>query len=80
MATSPAAFVDRLVQQRVELVLKDTRRITGRLLGADEHMNVVLDEATEAAGEAHRRLGRIIVRGSNILALHVPDSPVAKGP
>lgn len=80
MASSPSALVDRLVQQRVQLLLKDNRRVSGRLVGCDEHMNVVLDGAEETSGEQRRHLGRIIVRGSNVLALNAPDGLVAKSP
>lgn len=69
MSSSPAALLDRLTQQRVTLLLKDGRSFTGRLLGADEHLNVVLDEAEEHREEISRRLGRVVLRGSNVVSL-----------
>jgi small nuclear ribonucleoprotein len=79
MAASPAQLVERLLQQRVELSLKDERTVTGRLLGCDEHMNLVLDDAQEATPEVTRRLGRIVLRGSNVVTISSPG-PAAPAP
>jgi len=72
MPEGPLALVDRLVDQRVSLRLKDAREIEGKLLGVDEHMNIVLDDANETTAEVSRHLGRLIVRGSNVVALFAP--------
>ncbi len=72
MAEGPLALLERLAEQKVSLRLKDAREIEGTLLGVDDHMNVVLDEATETTAEASRRLGRVVVRGSNVVALFAP--------
>jgi small nuclear ribonucleoprotein len=69
MAT-PAALLERIVQQRVALRLKDARQLSGRLTGVDEHMNLVLDEVEETTESGSRRLGRIVLRGSNVISLH----------
>ncbi len=60
------------MQQRVQLRLKDGRLLVGRLLGCDEHMNLVLDEAEETTPDVARRLGRVVLRGSNLVTLNVP--------
>ena len=73
MAEAPLALVERLVDQRVTLRLKDAREIEGRLLGVDEHMNLVLDDANETSAEVSRHLGRVVVRGSNVVALFAPS-------
>lgn len=73
MAASPSQLVERLLQQRVTLTLKDDRKMTGRLFGCDEHMNVVLDDALEVTPELTRRLGRIVLRGSNVVSITSPD-------
>jgi small nuclear ribonucleoprotein len=72
MPDGPLAVVDRLVDQRVALRLKDAREIEGKLLGVDDHMNVVLDDANEKTEEVSRHLGRVVVRGSNVVALFAP--------
>jgi small nuclear ribonucleoprotein len=77
MAT-PAALLERILQQRVTLILKDRRVLKGRLLGLDEHMNMVLDETEETTEKLSRRLGRVVLRGSNVVSLRA--SPGASGP
>jgi small nuclear ribonucleoprotein len=69
MTEPPVPLVERLLQQRVSILLKDSRRISGRLLGADEHLNLVLDEVDEATEERTRHLGRVVLRGSNVVTL-----------
>ncbi|MCI4334432.1 MAG: LSM domain-containing protein [Thermoplasmata archaeon] len=69
---TPTELLDRLLQQRVELHLKDQRVVSGRLLGSDLHMNLVLDDAEERTAELTRRLGRVVVRGSTVVSLDAP--------
>jgi small nuclear ribonucleoprotein len=66
---TPVSLLERLVHQRVEIRLKDQRILVGRLGGLDEHMNLVLDESEERTPERTRHLGRLVVRGSNIISL-----------
>jgi small nuclear ribonucleoprotein len=70
MAEVPGHLIDRFLTQRVTLLLKDSRQLSGQLVGADEHLNIVLDDAEETTAEVTRRLGRVVLRGSNVLALH----------
>jgi small nuclear ribonucleoprotein (snRNP)-like protein len=79
MPEGPLAVVEKLVDQRVALRLRDASEIEGKLLGLDEHMNVVLDDANETAPAISRHLGRVVVRGSNIVALFAPTSPRPRG-
>jgi small nuclear ribonucleoprotein len=76
MAT-PTVLLEKVLRQRVTLVLKDRRVLKGRLLGLDEHMNIVLDETEETTEKLSRRLGRVVLRGSNVVSLHAgaSDSP-----
>ena len=67
--STPTGWLERIIEQRVSLRLKDTRELTGRLLGLDDHMNLVLDDAEETTPEGSRRLGRLLVRGSNVISL-----------
>ncbi len=73
MTEAPTHLLERVLQQRVTLVLKDARQLTGQLLGADEHMNLVLDDADETTAEVRRHLGRVVLRGSNVVTLHAPQ-------
>ena len=78
MVEAPTHLLERVLQQRVTLVLKDTRQLTGKLLGLDEHMNLVLDDADESTAEVTRHLGRVVLRGSNVVTLHAPQGAAAK--
>jgi small nuclear ribonucleoprotein len=78
MSASPTSVLDRIVQQKVELLLKDGRILAGRLSGVDDHLNVVLDETEERREGATRRLGRVVVRGSNVVSLHAAAGPAAR--
>ena len=79
MAASPVQLLERLVQRPVAIHLKDGRRLSGRLAGCDEHLNVLLEEAVEETVEVQRRLGRIVVRGSNIVRLTASGTPAQRG-
>ena len=78
MAEAPTHLLERVLQQRVTLVLKDSRQLTGKLLGLDEHMNLVLDDADESTAEVTRHLGRVVLRGSNVVTLHAPQGAATK--
>jgi small nuclear ribonucleoprotein (snRNP)-like protein len=78
MVDAPPHLLERVMQQRVTLVLKDARELTGRLLAADEHMNLVLDDAEERTSEVTRHLGRVLLRGSNVVTLHAAQGVPSK--
>jgi small nuclear ribonucleoprotein (snRNP)-like protein len=78
MVDSPTTLVERLLGQRVTLTLKDTRQMVGTLLGVDEHLNLVLDDADETTADVSRHLGRVVLRGSNVVTLHAPQGPALK--
>jgi len=65
----PLDVLEKAVKQKLLLLLKDGRHIEGKLLGYDEYMNLVLDEVEETKDETKRRLGRIILRGSNVVSI-----------
>jgi small nuclear ribonucleoprotein (snRNP)-like protein len=78
MVDSPTTLVERLLSQRVTLLLKDSRQMVGTLLGVDEHMNLVLDDADETTADVSRHLGRVVLRGSNVVTLHAPHGSASK--
>jgi small nuclear ribonucleoprotein (snRNP)-like protein len=78
MSAPPPSLLERMLQQRVRILLKDGLEITGRLIGADEHLNLVLDDAQAAHAEGARRLGRIVLRGSSVLTLNAPTPAPGK--
>ena len=52
--------------------------MTGKLVGVDEHMNLVLDDAEEQTAEVTRHLGRVVLRGSNVVTLNAPQGAAGK--
>lgn len=73
----PKDFLFRGVGRTVVLVLKDARTVRGKLSGYDEFINLVLDDAVEASSPKERHLGHVVVRGSQVIAIHLPKTPGA---
>ena len=75
--TQPINLMFRFLQskQRIQVWLFDQAdlRLEGRLIGFDEYMNLVLDEAEEVSVKRKTRktLGRILLKGDNITLLQV---------
>ncbi|MCI4337403.1 MAG: LSM domain-containing protein [Thermoplasmata archaeon] len=78
MVDPPSVTLERAHDQKVLLLLKDGRTLTGRLLGCDEHLNMVLDDAEEMTKEIARRLGRVVLRGSNVVTVNVAGGAPAR--
>jgi small nuclear ribonucleoprotein E len=72
MMTQPINIIFRLLQhkQRVQLWLYDQTdlRIEGKIVGLDEYMNLVLDEAEEVGVKKsiRRPIGRILIKGDSV--------------
>jgi small nuclear ribonucleoprotein E len=70
--TQPINLIFRFLQskQRILVWLYDQpdMRVEGRIIGFDEYMNLVLDEAEEVSVKRKSRklLGRILLKGDNI--------------
>jgi len=68
----PINLIFRYLQNKskVQIWLYDQldNRIEGKIIGFDEFMNLVLDEAVEVnnKGETRKELGRILLKGDNI--------------
>ena len=57
----------------VLLRLRNTKTIQGILKDFDIHMNLTLDDAEDISDEKHVKLGKILLRGDNVLAVSLPD-------
>jgi small nuclear ribonucleoprotein E len=70
--TQPINLIFRFLQsrQKIQVWLFDQSdlRIEGRIIGFDEYMNLVLEEAEEVSMKKKTRksLGRILLKGDNI--------------
>lgn len=69
----PLSLLEKSVDRRVSLLLKDGRVLEGRLAGFDEYMNMVLEESleTSADGGEGRRLGSVVLRGNNVVSISI---------
>ncbi len=56
----------------VLLRLRNTKTIQGSLIDFDIHMNLTLNNAEDISDEKHISLGKILLRGDNILAISLP--------
>jgi small nuclear ribonucleoprotein len=65
----PLDVLEKAMNQKLFLLLKDGRMIEGKLTGYDEYMNMVLDDVEETIDENKRRLGTIILRGNNVVSI-----------
>jgi small nuclear ribonucleoprotein len=67
----PLSALDKAMNRKVQLLLKDRRVLVGNLRGYDEHMNLVLDDTEETDTEGNRRrIGTVVLRGSNVVSIN----------
>lgn len=66
----PLTLLEKTVDKRISLLLKDGRILEGKLTGYDEYMNMVLEETVERmATSEERRLGTVVLRGNNVVSI-----------
>ncbi len=65
----PLSVLERSLNKKVQLLLKDKRVLEGKLSGYDEHMNLVIEDCEETAESGRRRLGTVVLRGSNLVSI-----------
>ncbi len=68
--SKPTSFLNEILSEKIEILLKDGRNLTGVLIGFDDHMNLVMEDTTEETEELRRRLGTIVLRGNNVVSLN----------
>jgi small nuclear ribonucleoprotein len=66
----PHNVLERSLNRKVSLLLKDSRVLDGKLVSFDENMNMVLEDTEETApDQTVRRLGTVILRGNNVVTI-----------
>jgi len=65
----PLALMEKSLNKKVSLLLKDNRVLEGKLTGYDEYMNMVIEETEERTADQTRRLGTVILRGNNVVSI-----------
>jgi small nuclear ribonucleoprotein E len=86
--TQPINLIFRFLQSRTRIQVwlyeNTSMRIEGRIIGFDEYMNVVLDDAEEVDMKTKKRkaLQRILLKGDTITLMQQapapPDAPAAE--
>ena len=64
----PLNVLEKTLNKKLSLLLKDGRILEGKLVGFDDYMNMVIED-TEEQEETQRRLGTVILRGNNIISI-----------
>lgn len=68
----PTALLEKSIDKRISLLLKDGRILEGKLTGFDDYMNMVLEETVETtAQQEERRLGSVVLRGNNVVSISI---------
>lgn len=66
-AKRPFEVLSRNVGKNVSVRLKGTQVVQGTFLGYDPHWNISLAEAEECRNHRRVLLGKLILRGNNVL-------------
>ena len=67
--TLPLQALEKALNRRVALTLKDQRTLEGTLTGFDEHMNLVISDAQEHSASGTRKVGTVVLRGNNVVSI-----------
>lgn len=68
----PLDLLEKQLNTRLIVMLKDGRTMEGKLVGFDQYMNLVLEETEEKAHDQGRKLGTVVLRGNNVLSMGQP--------
>jgi small nuclear ribonucleoprotein len=71
----PLNILEKSLNRKVSLLLKDSRTLEGKLVGYDEYMNMVLEDTEETKVDQEtrdkqvRRIGTVVLRGNNVVTI-----------
>ncbi len=57
----------------VQLRIRDNKTISGILQNFDVHMNLTLEDTEDISDTKVVKLGKILLRGNNIIAISLPE-------
>ena len=72
MADEISNLMNKNKNKSILLRLRNNKTVKGDLLDFDVHMNLTLDNAEDISEDKAQMLGKILLRGDNILAISVP--------
>jgi small nuclear ribonucleoprotein len=73
MADEISTLMSNRKNKSILLKLRSNKTIKGILLDFDVHMNLTLDNAEQISDEKSEQLGKILLRGDNVLVVSLPD-------
>lgn len=66
----PLELIDKCIGSRIQVIMKNEKEIVGKLVGFDDYVNMVLQDAVEyettADGKKKTKLEEILLNGNNI--------------
>ncbi len=72
MAFEISTLMNNSKDKVVLLRMRNTKTIQGILKEFDIHMNMTLEDAEDISDEKPEKLGKVLIRGDNILAVSIP--------
>jgi small nuclear ribonucleoprotein len=73
MADEISNIMNQSKDKSVLLRLRNNKTVKGNLVDFDVHMNLTLNDAEDVTEETPTNLGKILLRGDNILAISLPE-------
>jgi small nuclear ribonucleoprotein len=72
MAFEISTLMNNSKDKIVLLRMKNSKTVQGKLKNFDIHMNLTLEDAEDISDEKSVKLGTVLIRGDNILAVSIP--------
>ncbi len=72
MAFEISTLMNNSKDKLVLLRMKNSKTVQGKLKNFDIHMNLTLEDAEDISDEKSEKLGTVLIRGDNILAVSIP--------
>lgn len=73
MADEISNLMNQNKDKSVLLRLRNNKTVKGNLVDFDVHMNLTLNDAEDVTEESPIKLGKILLRGDNILAISLTE-------
>ncbi len=70
----PLTLLQKTINKRVAVRLKNENEYRGRMSNIDSYMNLILEEVEEFNGDTHvANYGKVVIRGNNVLFIRLED-------
>lgn len=65
----PLELVDKCIGEPVWIIMRHEQEYSGKLLGFDDFVNIILEDVTEYAGGKQTKLKKVLLHGRNVTML-----------